>query len=238
VDLPDASDARNRLALAGEIAAEIAHELRNVLQIISSSAYVARLELIKGDGPAAQSQVVKIEKNARAGHRIVDDLLALARGDALGTESVLVADLIAASRADLFSDAGGIDTGGFARATWNDAIEPDGLHVRAHGPLLARLLRVLYENAIQAAAPQKAVVTTRARSESGRLIVEIADDGPGVSEAVAGRVFDPLVTGREGGTGLGLALARRIVVAHGGSIALVASECAGATFRIDLPGDG
>ncbi len=236
MDPPEASDARDRLALAGEIAAEIAHELRNVLQIISSSAYVARLELSKGDAHAAQAQVAKIEKNARAAHGVVDDLLALARGEAIGKESVLVADVIAASRADLFSPAGSLHGGGLATATWNDAIEPEGLHVRAHGPLLARLLGVLYENAIQASAPQEPTVTTRAHTERGRLIVEIADDGPGVSEALASRVFDPLVTGRAGGTGLGLALARRIAVAHGGSIELVGSVGVGATFRVELPG--
>jgi signal transduction histidine kinase len=66
--------------------------------------------------------------------------------------------------------------------------------------------------------------------------MEIADDGPGVPEAIVARIFEPLVTGREGGSGLGLALARRIATAHGGTLKLAASGGGGATFRVELPG--
>ena len=61
-------DARERLANIGEIASEIAHELRNVLQVISASAYLAR-----HDPQAAAPHLAKIERNARVAHAIVDD---------------------------------------------------------------------------------------------------------------------------------------------------------------------
>jgi signal transduction histidine kinase len=77
-------------------------------------------------------------------------------------------------------------------------------------------------------------IATRARRTSERVIIEVADDGPGVPRDIATTIFDPLVTARPGGTGLGLALARRIVAAHGGSITLVDAG-PGATFRIELP---
>ncbi len=234
----DEGEARARLALAGEIAAEIAHELRNLLQIISSSSYVARLELTKGDPEAALVHVAKVERNARVAHGVVDDLMALARGEPLGKDDVLVRDVVNASRADLPADM----------AQWNDAIEPGDLHVRAHAPLLCRLLHAVYENAIHACAPRGPVVATTARRDGNRVVVEVADDGPGIPVALAPHIFDPLVTGRRGGTGLGLALARRIAIAHGGSIALVpsvdissahdGSGNAGARFRIELPSDG
>ena len=57
-----------------------------------------------------------------------------------------------------------------------------------------------------------------------------------VPEAIAVRIFDPLVTGREGGNGLGLALARRIAVAHGGNVVLGESQNGGAAFLVELPG--
>ena len=65
-------------------------------------------------------------------------------------------------------------------------------------------------------AARARIVTTSARSGAGRVVIEVADDGPGVPADIAARVFEPLVTARTGGTGLGLALARRIAAAHGG----------------------
>lgn len=221
-------ETRERLAVVGEIAAEVAHELRNVLQIISASAYVARQEVDRGDSVAARPHVTKIERNARLAHAIVDDLMALARGEMLRSEPVLLVEVMVAARADLGDDA----------ARWDDALDPRDVRVCAHPGLLARLLHVLYENAIHASAPREPKITTRARSEPGRVVMEVADDGPGVPADIAPRVFEPLVTARNGGTGLGLALARRIATAHGGSIALVSSNGTGAMFRVELPGPG
>jgi signal transduction histidine kinase len=221
---PD-DDARERLAVVGEIAAEVAHELRNVLQVISASAYVARQEATKGDAPATLPHVAKIEKNARIAHGIVDDLMALARGEMLHSEPVLLAEIVVASRDDLTPDS----------AQWEDALKPHDLRVRAHPGLLVRLLHALYDNAIKASAPRAPRIATRARCSDGRVVIDVADDGPGVPAAIAARVFEPLVTARPGGTGLGLALARRIAAAHGGSIELLPGS-GGATFRLDLPG--
>ena len=220
-------DLVERLAALGEIAAETAHELRNVLAVISSSAYVVRVELDRGNMTAANHHLAKIEKNARTAHAIVDDVMTLARGDALETEMVPVASVLAAARAGLAEGA----------AHWKDEIEPARLEVRAHPGLVARLFHVLYDNALHASAPRPPVVTTRARAAAQRLIIEVTDDGPGVPASIAPRIFEPLVLARPGGTGLGLALARRIVLAHAGSIELVAGG-PGAAFRVELPIEG
>jgi signal transduction histidine kinase len=226
-------ETRERLVVIGEIAAEVAHELRNVLQIISASAYVARQDVDRGDATAAKPHVVKIEKHTRIAHAIVDDLMGLARGEPLQSEPILLVDAIAVARDDLAE-----------AAAWDDTFEPRGIRLRAHPGLLARMFHVLYENAIHASAPRVPTIVTRARIESGRVVIEVADDGPGVPEAIAARIFEPLVTARAGGTGLGLSLARRIAMAHAGAITLldpVASPGAtppGATFRVELPGSG
>jgi two-component system C4-dicarboxylate transport sensor histidine kinase DctB len=211
-------------AVLGELAAEAAHELQNILQIISSSAFVARVELERGETAAAQPHLAKVEKHARLAHAIVDDLLALARGEPVRKEPVLLRQVVAEARADLDP----------AAAAWTDSI-PEDLEAHANPALLVRLLHALYENAIQAAAPRAPSLVTRARREAERTLIEVADDGPGVPAAIAATLFDPLVTARPGGTGLGLALARRIAMAHGGSLVLEPGEARGATFRLELP---
>lgn len=211
--------------MLGEIAIEIAHELQNGLQVISASAYLARQEAGKGNAEATLRHVSTIEKNARSAQGIVDDLMSLARGDAIRTESVLLAEAMVGARAELAPGA----------ADWDDRV-PAEFFVRAHRGMLVRLLHALYENAVQASAPSSPRIETRARETDGVAVIEIADDGPGIPAPAAARVFDALFTTRPGGTGLGLALARRIATAHGGSVSLVDGSGAGATFRVELPG--
>jgi signal transduction histidine kinase len=214
-----ADQARERLLAIGEIAAEVTHELRNVLQIITANAYLARQDPA-GSGPF----LLKIERSARVAHAIVDDLMSLARGEATPAESILLAEAIVAARAEIPPGS----------ATWEDAMSPVDLRIRAHAGLVNRLLHALYENAILASAPRAPMITTRARIDRDAVLVEVSDDGPGVPKEIAARIFDPLVSGRSGGSGLGLALARRIVAAHGGSIALVDAET-GACFHLRIP---
>jgi signal transduction histidine kinase len=218
----DAQSGRARLAAIGEIAAEVAHELRNVLQIISASAYVARQ-----DPPNCLPHVEKIERNARLAFSIVDDLMSLARGEPADTAPVLVAEVVVAARAEMEAGA----------AAWDDAFSPADLRVRAHAGLVARALHALYDNAVLVCAPRAPAIVTRVRQEGGRVVLEVSDDGPGVPADLAPRIFDALVSGRSGGSGLGLAMAKRIMAAQGGTISLVARPPgAGATFRIELPG--
>ena len=213
---------RERLAIIGEIAAEIAHELRNALQIISANVYLA-----KQDPSKSGAHLGKIERSARLAHDIVDDLMALARGEPIHAEPVELAEVVAAARADL-PELG---------ATYDDRFTPPRLEVRAHQGLLARCIHVLYENAIGASAPRSPTIVTRAWFEEGVVVIDVTDDGPGIPPDIASTVFDPLVTARAGGTGLGLALARRVVTAHGGTIALMGDVPGrtGATFRVTLP---
>lgn len=216
----DLAGRQERLAAIGEIAAEVAHELRNALQVVSANVYLARQNLA-----ASEPHLAKIERSARLAHGIVDDLMALARGEPAHAEAVPFADILMLSR-EMLPEPG---------ADFEDAVTPRDLQVRAHAGLASRLLHALYENAIRASSPRRPRIDTRATRDDGdSVVIEVADDGPGVPEEIASTLFEPLVTARPGGTGLGLALARRIADAHGGTIELVPTTH-GATFRITLP---
>lgn len=204
------------LAALGEVSAEIVHELRNALLVISASTFLAQK-----DPEKSAPHLAKVERHVRVAQGIVDGMMALVRGDALPREEVRLAEVLASARA-----------GAFAVAPKFDDALPDDCKVHAHAALLSRVFRVLYENAAQASAPRAANVTTRAVVRSGRVVVHVEDDGPGIPDAIAGSLFQPLVSARVGGTGLGLALARRIVVAHGGTIELESPKHA--RFRVEL----
>jgi two-component system sensor histidine kinase HydH len=207
-----------RLALLGEIAGEAAHELRNALAVITASA-----ELLRGaDEARAESHLLKIQRNARLAQDLVDSLMALARGEHIHAEPVLLGDVLVDARRDVLG-----------AASYEDDFDPQTTLLGSQ-VLLSRAFRILYENATQAAAPRAPTITTRARLDDDILSIDVADDGPGVPETIRETLFEPLVTQKPGGTGLGLALARRAVRAHDGELELVASE-RGACFRLRLP---
>ncbi len=104
--------------------------------------------------------------------------------------------------------------------------------------MLRRALDNLVRNAVEALVPRGGgTIRIEARSEPGQVVVEVADDGPGIDPEHAERIFEPYFTGKAhgGGTGLGLAIVKKVILEHGGEIDLLPSEGQGARFRIRLP---
>jgi len=119
-------------------------------------------------------------------------------------------------------------------AEWRNLIE-SRLEVSADREQLYRVLSNLGRNAIQAGASRGEI---DARMKDGRVIIELSDDGPGLSPRARERLFAPFAgSSRPGGTGLGLAIARELMRAHGGDIRLERSTSEGTCFRLDLPAD-
>jgi signal transduction histidine kinase len=98
---------------------------------------------------------------------------------------------------------------------------------------IAQVLRNLIANSVKHAPGSTIVVGCR--SEGGRVIITVADDGPGITEDKIAHIFDPFVKGGGGGLGLGLYIARRIVEAHGGVLEVRSPRSGGATFAVSLP---
>jgi len=134
-----------------------------------------------------------------------------------------------------------VDESTLAGVEWR--IPSASMPVLVDRQLLRRVIINLVRNASQAlrdtraagtTSPGRIVVRTEASSEGYAIVVE--DDGPGVPEAMRDRIFDPYVTSKADGDGLGLAIAKKIIMEHGGSIDVAASEAlGGAAFTLRLP---
>ena len=84
--------------------------------------------------------------------------------------------------------------------------------------------------------PSPAAGRARATADAGCLAIDVSDNGPGVPQEIADEIFRPFITGgRAGGAGLGLAIARDLVRAHGGDIVVAETGASGTTFRFTLP---
>ena len=128
-----------------------------------------------------------------------------------------------------------------ARAEWDDpqvelelAVEPEGLDVLADRDMLEPVLINLLRNAWQAT---EGVSSPRVQlhgrlNRRGNVIVEVTDNGPGVPPELEARIFVPFFTTRPEGSGVGLALARQVMIAHGGFIRVGAAEHGGAKFTL------
>ena len=94
----------------------------------------------------------------------------------------------------------------------------------------------LMRNAVEAMKESEVKELTVTTSEEGdRLIVRVADTGPGISDEVAERLFQPFVTTKAGGMGVGLSISKRIIRSHGGEISVSRNDAGGATFTFSLP---
>jgi signal transduction histidine kinase len=215
-DLLSARDAETERARAR--AADLAHGLKTPLQALMGEA-----ERLRRDGATARAE--GIEDTARAMRRTVDRELARARTAARAADAsadpALVADrLIAVLRRT--PDGAGLE--------WRQEIPP-GLSVALHEADLAEAMGALLENAARHA---RGVVVLSALREGGRLVLSIADDGPGIPEPGRAALMQRHARADETGSGLGLSIASDIAGAAGGALTLDGAA-GGLTARLALP---
>lgn len=218
-----------RLAAVGKMAAMITHEVRNPLSSIALNTELLEEELAAAPGEA-RDICRAITREVDRLTAITEEYLSFARLPkprlAAGSLVTLVDDLVRFVREDLAARKVAIHV---AHATEVPAARCDEGQIR-------QALLNLVRNAAEAVSGQgggQVWVRTGARDEV--VTVEVQDDGPGIAPELRDRLFDPFVSTKDGGTGLGLALTHQIIKDHGGAIEVASTPGAGATFTLSLP---
>lgn len=220
----------SQLAAIGEFAAMMAHEIRTPLGILSSSAQMLEQESgLSAEGRELSGLVVG---ETRRLNRLVASLLDRSRAPEPQREPCDVQTLIERCLTLLGPQAGRQGVQLRRVFTARDAV------AEVDAEQIVQVLLNLLNNALQALQTRPAgegLITVTTRQETTSLLVEVADNGPGIAAADRQRIFEPFVYRREGGLGLGLAVVKQIVAAHGGDISVDAAAGGGACFRIRLP---
>jgi two-component system sensor kinase FixL len=225
---------RGRLADIGAITAKVVHDLGNPLAALSMQAQLILRRARRGDfQPAApvQQPAEQILQTLRRLEDLVHEFTDFARDQRLKVQDIHLERFLA-SCVELWQALA--TDHGIALALSNQA----GVRsVRADEVMLRRVLDNLIKNAIEAigAGPGEVIIETRV-SPSGRIGILVSDTGPGVPDGVD--VFTLFETTKAEGTGIGLAVAKQIIAAHGGVIDHSPHSPRGTTFRIELPIDG
>ena len=229
-DLTAALASRARLAALGEAVAKINHDLRNML----TSAQIASERMAGSGDPRVAQTLPRLERALSRALMLATNVLAFGRSEEPEPEAKstpLRAALDAAAEDAGLSDAG---------VRLETSIGP-GSRLRADPDQLHRILVNLLKNA------REAIEEDPARGGVGRVrvdlalgetenILRLADDGPGLPERARSHLFQPFAaSGRRGGVGLGLAIARELAQAHGGDLDLVETSPSGTVFELRLP---
>ena len=225
------------LRTLGEMSAVLAHEIRNPLASLKGNAQLLTERL--ADGSAEHKKAQRLVSEATRLERLSTDLLELARTQKPSKTETNVKALI--ERAVEAAGVPGVKVVAFqAPESW-----------RVDADRIQQVLVNLIRNAHQANLRQANESGARGEGRDGRegdvtvgaqetqdvLHLAVLDRGPGVDEVAARRIFEPFFTTRTQGTGLGLAVSRRIVEMHDGDITVVPRDGGGSVFTVRLPGD-
>lgn len=211
-----------RLAMLGETASALAHEVRNPLGSLRLFASLLRKDLL--DKPSSLSLVCEIEESISSLDHVVSNILCFSKLETLPCAPlnlhILVQDEV--SRLNR-------EQSGKIECLLNLSGNP---FIYGNDHALRQVIRNLLINSFQA-IKGRGQIDLKIEDIAERVLLEIHDNGPGFSEEILGQVFDPFVTNKKEGTGLGLAIVKRIINQHAGNVSATNQD--GAVIRIELP---
>lgn len=213
-----------RLAMLGELAGGVGHELRNPLGVISNAVYFLRM-ILSDTTDQTREYLEIIDSEVKLAEKIVADLLDFARKRPPELRPANPGTLVK-SVLDQHPPPGGI-----AVITDLDALPPN---VILDVQQITQVLRNLVLNAFQAMS-DGGTLTISGTLTTDRLHLHVADTGPGIPAHNLPHIFEPLFTTKARGIGLGLAVSKSLVENNGGTLTVESREGAGTTFTVSLP---
>lgn len=215
---------RERLASLGQMAAGLAHEIRNPLGAIALYATILEQDLF--EKPEQIQTVRKIGTAVSGLNRLVTSILEFSRPREPSRQLVPFSRVLSLATPTVAPM--------LEHKSIRLSLPRQDVTVFADCEDLGRALANLLRNAAEAVT-ERGVIEVRVRgARDGAAVIRVEDNGPGVPLEMAERVFEPFATTKHNGTGLGLAIVHQIVEAHGGKIRLRRSRLGGARFEMRL----
>ena len=217
------------LALLGQAAAAVAHELKTPLVAIGGFAQQLKREL-PPDHPHHKKLGIIVEQVAHM-ERLLREMLDYSRPLELALQEQPLEDLVC----EVLSLCRPLAREAGVGLEWE--ISPPDCRSLLDGARMKQVLLNLVQNAVQA-SPRGSRVTVITRRDGDEVLVSVSDRGCGIPQAQRDKIFSPFFTTKSGGTGLGLPVSQKIVAAHGGRLELAKSDSRGTTFVVALPLNG
>lgn len=227
-DVQSAFKQRERLAALGGAVAKINHDLRNVL----SSAQLISDRLSMSEDERVANMGRRLVRAVDRGTRLAQDVLEY------GREQDRKPEMVPVNLRDALDDAAGDAFASIGATDWENTISPD-LRIMADPDHLHRIFLNLFRNAVQAMIDREdRTLSISAEPGDDQVVVKITDTGPGIPERVRSTLFAPFsVTASQGGSGLGLSIARELAQAMDGNVELVSTGSDGTVFAVTLKAD-
>jgi PAS domain S-box-containing protein len=217
-----------RMAGIGQVAAHVAHEIRNPL--VSIGGFARRIQRKAGDPNYVEQRAAIIVHEVERLERIlrnVMDFTAPAKPELGETDLNGVISAVIESQQPAFEEHA---------TTVITSLDPSLPHVPADANQITQVIINLVRNATQAMDGAGTVTLSTRRVDPGRMVeVSVQDTGPGIPRDKLQAIFNPFFTNKADGTGLGLAVSRKIIVDHGGTLTCESELGGGAKFLIRLP---
>jgi two-component system, NtrC family, sensor histidine kinase HydH len=215
----------DRMSAIGQLAAGLAHEIRNPLASIDGAAEV--LDAASDQPEVRKETLAIIRKECARLNRLLTSLLDFARPRHPEWREVDVGGLIA-------SVVGLVNHSAGSGIRFHSQVERGIPSLPGDEEQLLQVLVNLTLNAAQA-MPDGGIVALTAQSREGGVLIEVSDEGAGIPEEHLEKIFDPFFTTKDTGTGLGLSVVHQIVSQHGGSVSVSANPERGTTFSLFFP---